>query len=97
MPDAKRPLLNSPERELPMPRYEYQTPRLTHPGRGTAADEKPIDHRQPEGRRLSGTGLRFGKQIGAGQNDRNGFQLHRRGRGVAQLGKRIRKRGRKAQ
>ena len=27
MADAKRPLLNSPERELPMPRYEYQTPR----------------------------------------------------------------------
>ena len=25
MPDAKRPLLNGPERELPMPRYEYQT------------------------------------------------------------------------
>ena len=70
-------------------RYQDQTARLTHPGRGTAADEQTIDHRQAEGGRLAGAGLRAGEQILAGQDDRNGFHLHRRGRGVAQTRKRI--------
>ena len=78
-------------------RHQDQAARLARPGRGTAADEQPIDHRQAERGGLAGAGLRLGEQVAAGQNDRNGLQLHRRGRGVAQAGKRIGKRGRKAQ
>ena len=65
-------------------RHEHQAARLARPGRTAAADEQAIDHRQPERGGLAGAGLRARQQV-VPQNDRNRFQLHRRGRGVAQL------------
>ena len=54
-------------------RHEHQAARLTRPGRGTAADEQAIDHRQAERRGLAGAGLRAREQIVAAEDDRNGL------------------------
>ena len=53
-----------------------------------------LQHRQHEGRGLAGTGLGAAQQVVAGENQRDGFGLDGRGRGVVAFGKRANERGR---
>ncbi len=46
---------------------------------------KAMDHREHEGRRLAGAGLRDACDVAAGEDMGDGFGLDRRGRGIACL------------
>jgi hypothetical protein len=53
-----------------------------------------LEHGQHEGRRLAGAGLGSGHEVAAGEHERDGLGLDRRGHGVALVGDRAQELGR---
>jgi len=66
-------------------------------GRSRRAGGQPLQHGQRERGGLTGAGLRGGEQIAAGEHDRDGLRLDRRGFGVARVGDRAGEFGRQAE